>query len=158
MAANEDTNIYTNFSNVEIGTASGGGKLKVGGVQQNLGLITDISADTTLTAADSGKIYILDTPGEAIILPAVTNVGCNFKFIVGANIATTNWTVTSAEGDNMEGSMMVASTVVDVDAADVLTFVNTADNIGDWASVVSDGTYWYVDGRALTTGAITATG
>ena len=60
--------------------------------------------------------------------------------------------------NNIEGALMVASTVVDVDAADQLNFIQTAENIGDWVSVVSDGTYWYADGRALTTGGLTATG
>jgi hypothetical protein len=129
------------------------------GFQNGASSVETIAADTTLTAADSGKTFILNNAtGEAITLPAVTNTGWYAKFIVGAAFATDNWTITSAAGDDIEGALMVASTVVDVDAADVLTFVASAENIGDWVTVQSDGTYWYADGRALTTGAITATG
>jgi len=58
----------------------------------------------------------------------------------------------------MEGSMIVAGAVVDVDAADQINFVATAENIGDFVEVFSDGTYWHVFGNALTAGALTATG
>ena len=122
------------------------------------GQVEEITAGKTLTERDNGKTFILaDAAPGTITLPAVTNTGFTCKVICGFDI-TSNGVLASAEGDNMEGALMVASTVVDVDAADQLNFVNTADNIGDWVSVFSDGTYWYADGRALTTAAITATG
>ena len=43
--------------------------------------IKEISADTTLTAADSGKIIMLDAIGEAITLPSPT-AGVNFNSFV----------------------------------------------------------------------------
>jgi hypothetical protein len=58
----------------------------------------------------------------------------------------------------MEGAVMVASTVVTVDAADQINFVDTAENIGDRVDVISDGVLWYVSGVGLTSGSITATG
>lgn len=130
-----------------------------GPVAVGSGQIEVITAGKTLTMKDdNGKTFILgDAAPGTITLPAVTNAGFTCKVVVGFDL-TSNGVLASAEGDNMEGALMVASTVVAVDAADQLNFVNTADNIGDWATVFSDGTYWYVDGRALTTGAITATG
>ena len=120
--------------------------------------IQTITAGATLTADDNGSVFVLgDAVPGTITLPAVANAGFECKVYCGFAI-TTNAVVASAEGDNMEGAMMVASTVVDVNAADQVNFVATAENIGDWASFFSDGTYWYVDGRALTTGALTATG
>lgn len=157
MAANESTK-YTHFSNVEIGTASGGGGLKVAGRYENLGGIMNATGAVALTAADSGKTIILNAAaGAAITLPALT-AGLKYKFIVGASFATTSWTVTSAEGDNLQGSLIVAGLVVDVDAADVITFVNTAENIGDFVEVFCDGTSWHTFGNALTSGGLTATG
>jgi hypothetical protein len=44
---------------------------------------------------------------------------------------------------------------VDADARDVITFVATAENIGDFVEVWSDGTSWFVFGNALTAGGIT---
>ena len=123
------------------------------------GQVETITASKTLTMKDdNGKTFILGAaaPGT-ITLPAVTNAGFTCKVIVGFAL-TSDGVLASAEGDNMEGAMMVASTVVDVDAADQINFVDTAENIGDWATVFSDGTYWYVDGRGLSTGGITATG
>jgi hypothetical protein len=114
------------------------------------GQIETITAGKTLTSDDNG-------PGT-ITLPAVaSNAGFFCKVIVGFDL-TTNGVVASTDGDDMEGALMVASTVVAVDAADQINFVQSADNIGDWATFFSDGTYWYVDGRALTTGGMTATG
>jgi hypothetical protein len=122
------------------------------------GAIQEVTDAITLTKDDNGKTFVLAsaTAGD-ITLPAVTNIGFQIKVIVGFNL-TDDASLVSAEGDNMEGALMVASTVVTVDAADKLNFIDTADNIGDWVSVISDGTYWYADGRALTTAAITATG
>ena len=136
-----------------MGTTHFSGPLAVGS-----GQVEVITAGKTLTARDNGKTFILgDAAPGTITLPAVTNTGFTCKVIVGFAL-TSDGVLASAEGDNIEGSLMVASTVVDVDAADQINFVDTAENIGDWASVFSDGTYWYVDGRALTTDAITATG
>jgi hypothetical protein len=137
-----------------MGTTHFSGPLAVGS-----GKVETITAGKTLTADDNGKVFILgDAAPGTITLPAVaSNVGFECKVIVGFAI-TSNGVVASAEGDNLEGAVMVANAVVTVDAADQINFVASAENIGDWASFVSDGTYWYVDGRALTSAAITATG
>jgi hypothetical protein len=157
MAANESTK-YTHFSNIEVGSASGGGGFKVGGVQQNLNLVQTVTGALALTAADSGKTLILNAAaGANITLPALS-AGLKFKFIVGAAFATTSWTVTSTAGDDLQGSVIVAGAVVDVDAADVITFVNTAENVGDFVEVFCDGTSWHTFGNALTVGGLTATG
>jgi hypothetical protein len=58
----------------------------------------------------------------------------------------------------MEGSIIVAGAVVDVDAADQLNFVHTADNLGDYVDIWSDGSKYFVFGNALNSGGITATG
>jgi hypothetical protein len=133
-------------------------KLRVDQIMLGDGSIEAITAGKTLTAEDNGKTFILSdaAPGD-ITLPAVTLAGFKCKVICGFDI-TSSSALISAEGDNIEGALMVASTVVDVAAADQLNFINTADNIGDWVEVFSDGTYWYADGRALTTGGLTATG
>jgi hypothetical protein len=122
------------------------------------GKFETVTAGKTLTMKDdNGKTLILgDAVPGTITLPAVANIGFHCKVICGFAI-TTNAVLASAEGDNMEGAMMVASTVVDVDNVDQINFVQSADNIGDWVTVFSDGTYWYVDGRALATGGLTTT-
>lgn len=133
----------------------------VNGFYEGTGSVVSITAATTLTReAHDGKSLVLNAAaGKAITLPAVaTSAGIKFKFIIGTVFGTPNWTVTSAEGDNIEGAIMVASTVVDGNAADAVNFAFGAENLGDWASLDCDGTYWYVDGKALSTGGITLTG
>lgn len=134
-------------------------KLRVDQVMQGGGGVVAQTADRTLTAEDNGKTFVLAdaAPGNITLPPVAESAGFKIKVITGFAI-TSAAAIISAEGDNMEGAMMVASTVVTVDAADQINFVQTAENIGDWVTVESDGTYWYVDGRALTTGALTATG
>jgi len=133
------------------------------GFQNGPSSIVTIEAITALTReAHDGKTLILNAAaGKAITLPAVaTSSGIKFMFILGAVYATDDWTITSPEGDNIEGAIMVASTVVDANAADVITFDASAaaENVGDWVSLDCDGTYWYVDGRALATASITISG
>jgi hypothetical protein len=153
MAANESTK-YTHFSNVEIGTANGGGGLKVGGVQQNLGLVQEIAAATTLTAADSGKTIVLTgIVGYAITLPAPA-AGLKYKFIVQDLFATTDWVIT-ATGAIMYGSVMELSTVQAVAGATTINLELAADTIGDWVQVESDGTNWYVSGAMAQAASVT---
>lgn len=123
------------------------------------GLIESQTASQTLDAGtDNNKIFVLgDAAPGTITLPAVTNAGFRCTVLVGASL-TDDGVVASAEGDNIEGCLTVAGAVVDVDAADQINFVDTAENIGDRVDFISDGTYWHVVGWALTTGAITATG
>jgi hypothetical protein len=127
------------------------------GFQNGASSIEVITAGKTLTSADNGKTFILGdaVPGD-ITLPAVaTSAGFQIKVVCGFAI-TTSSAVISLAGD-IEGCVMVASTVVDVDGVTQMNFIESADNIGDWITLKCDGTYFYVDGRALSTGGITAT-
>jgi len=123
------------------------------------GRIETITAGKTLTyKEDNGKTFILGdaAPGTITLPPVATSAGFFCKVICGFAI-TSDGVVAATEAGTLEGAIMVASTVVTVAADDQMNFVDTAENIGDWVSFECDGTYWYVDGRALSTGAITAT-
>jgi len=116
-----------------------------------------LSADYTVTAADSGVTFLLDAVGEAITLPAVAE-GLNYKFLCTAAVATSSWTITAAT-KVISGSAQVAGAVVAAELEDVISLVHTSKaTIGDWVSVESDGTNWYVEGSAVTAGSITFTG
>lgn len=101
-----------------------------------------VYATTTLVAADSGKVYSLSGKGNTIILPAVSNSGAIFTFIIGAAFDTGNFMITSAAGDDIEGSIIVAGAVVDCDAADAINFIADGENIGDFVTIISNGTKW----------------
>jgi len=129
---------------------------------QRLKTVEVLSAAQTLTAADSGKVFILDAAaGKTITLPALA-AGLNFKFIVGAAFATDNWVIDSAEGDNINGSISdMGTTVANVPAVgeDQINFVATAESIGDFIELIADydNSQWIVSGRCAINGGITAT-
>ena len=118
---------------------------------------TDTS-DVTLTSSDSGTTYLLSATGTNIILPAVSSTGANFKFRVNGNLDTINMIVKSAEGDNIEGTLLVAGAVVDCAAEDQINFVVDGENIGDYFEIMSDGTQWLLgDSGVLTAAKLTCT-
>lgn len=111
---------------------------------------------TTLTSDDSGKTFILiSAAGQPIVLPEAESA-LKFKFIVGLAFATTNWTITSPE-TNIQGNVVVVGAHVAGADEDTITFVASAESIGDYVEVVSDGTNWYVSGSGVLSGSITLT-
>ena len=104
-----------------------------------------LSADTTLTASDTGKTLLLDAIGEAILLPAPL-AGLEYKFLVTAPVVTTSWTV-AATGALIYGSVTEAGLVQLASAETTITIVFTKAIQGDWFTLESDGTNWYVAGQ-----------
>lgn len=124
--------------------------------------VETLTGADTLTSADTGKVFILDaSAGATVTLPAL-EAGLNFKFIVGANFATTNWVIDSAEGDNINGIIAdMGATVAGVPAVgeDQINFVASAESIGDWVELVADydNSQWIVTGMCGANGGITVT-
>lgn len=115
-----------------------------------------VSADTTLTAKDSGKTIILsNATGEAITLPDVEE-GLKYKFIVGLAFDTSAWTITAAS-KVIQGTVLVNGASVLGANEDIITFAHAAENVGDWVEIVSDGTNWYVSGVGSAAASITLT-
>ena len=127
-------------------------------VYRKLDAATDqvaLSADTTLNHSHSGKTILLDATGEQITLPAVS-AGLNFRFVCSVAVTGSNWTIING-ADVMYGSAMVASTVVACSQKDIVTLVADKFLPGDFVTLESDGTNWYVYGAAVTTAGITFT-
>tara|TARA_Y100000361_G_C10924178_1_gene220480 strand:+ start:110 stop:523 length:414 start_codon:yes stop_codon:yes gene_type:complete len=106
-----------------------------------------VSASTTLTSADSGKVIMLDgSAANVVTLPALEK-GLEFKVILTATGAEP--TVVSASSSNiMIGTVLSASNdaaqaIQSDDDADTITFVNGAAK-GDYCDLLCDGTNWYV--------------
>lgn len=119
---------------------------------------TSIYSTTTLQFKDSGTTYYLSGKGTTWILPAVTNKGANYRFVVNGALDTGNVIIDSAEGDNIEGTLIVAGAVVDCAAEDQLNFVVDGENVGDYVEVRSDGTQWLIgDSGVLTAAKLTCT-
>jgi hypothetical protein len=126
--------------------------------ERQLAVVETVAVATTLTAKDSGKVFILKAAaGAQITLPAVaTSAGLRFKFIVGQLFATTDWTV-KALSTAIEGSVLVNGAHVAGVDENTISFVASAESIGDFAELVCDGTNWYVNGSGVSAGAITLT-
>lgn len=118
--------------------------------------LTPIQTATTATAFtvrpnQSGTCFILPSVGAVITLPAVAScVGCNWRFTMGANNATTAWTITPATSV-ITGSLYAGATTTDVTnvvqkaAAANCAFTTTA-LAGDTIDVVSNGVTFFVRG------------
>lgn len=105
---------------------------------------TNVFATTTLTVSDSGTTFYISASGTTITLPAVASSnGVNFRFVVAGNMDTASTTITSAAGDDVEGSILVNGAIVDCDAADVITIGVGGENLGDFVEIMSDGTHWF---------------
>lgn len=118
--------------------------------------IVTVAAATTLTKADSGKIIVLNAAaGAAITLPAASSKW-NFKFYVGAAFATTNWTIV-APANVIQGGAIVNSVYVPGVNENTISFVATAETIGDFVEVFSDGTNILSNGVGALAGSITYT-
>jgi len=116
-----------------------------------------ITGARTLTASDSGKYFTLSaSAGAEVELPAVTVAGFKARFTVGSAFATTNWTITSAT-NVIQGSADVNSTSVPGANENTISFVATAETIGDYIEIYSDGTNFYAYGIGASAGAITFT-
>jgi len=116
-------------------------------VQRDRFSSTPLTADTTLTVADSGEVIFLDAVGEAITLPAVADAAnVKFKFIVAAAVITSAWTIV-ADAAKVFGSVTEAGLVQLASAETTLTIVHTKSIEGDWITLESDGTNWYLAGQ-----------
>lgn len=119
--------------------------------------VVDVAAATTLTIADSGKVLVLKAAaGAAITLPAVTTGKWNFRIVTGLAFATTAWTVVSTT-NVIQGGAIVNSTFVPAANENTITFSASAETLGDYIELVSDGTNIFVNGVATAAGAITFT-
>ena len=127
-------------------------------IERQLAKVEAVTGAITLTAEDSGKVLILKAAaGAQITLPAVaTSSGLRFKFVVGLAFATTNWTVLAAS-NIIEGSVIVNGAHVAGVNENTISFVASAESVGDFAELVCDGTNWYVNGSGVTAGSITLT-
>ena len=121
---------------------------------------TSIYSTTTLRIVDSGTSYTLSGSGTTITLPAVASSdGVKLRFIVIGAATDGNFIINSAEGDNIEGSIIVAGAVVDCNDADALNFVVDGENLGDFFEIMSDGTNWFpLASGVLTSAKLTCTG
>jgi len=125
------------------GAATVGGALAVTGALTNLATTETLTANDTITVGQSGTIFLTAT-GTTSVLPAAT-AGATLRFVIATSTITdTNFIVDSAEGDNINGTLIVNDAPVDCFGEDQINFVNSAESATDYVELLSDGTTWYI--------------
>lgn len=120
---------------------------------------TVLTAATTLTANDSGKVFFLDLAGGfQVTLPAPA-AGLNFRFIVKTAPTTAYTIVTNASANIIRGQQHDAGGAAgDVGATDdTITFVAGQAVAGDRVDVFADSAAWYAYGFTKVATAMTFT-
>ena len=106
-----------------------------------------LTAATVLTAADSGRTYLISGTGYTVTLPA-PKAGFSVKFIVAAAFSTDCVVQTPADNrDILNGGVIVNGAIVEADAVDRVTFEDDAESIGDYIEIHSDGTSYFLSGN-----------
>ena len=116
--------------------------------------VTPISAAVTLGENASGSLFTLGlAAGVAINLPAPVK-GFKAKFVVTAAFATTAYTIVAPTAV-LYGGAIVNSVNVPCAAKATINLSATAETIGDWVKIESDGVKYFVSGVGTAAGAIT---
>ena len=106
---------------------------------------TSVATTTTLTSANFGEIIFINDSdgGTTLTLPAAT-AGAQMTFSLKTAFDTANIVIDSAEGDNISGTLIVNGAVVACSGEDQINLVNTAETVGDYVTLVSDGISWLI--------------
>ena len=124
------------------------------------GTPTDIKTATYgVTAAESGAtIFINAAAGKTMTLPAPAS-GLRYKFVLKAQPTSGNHIVaTNAAAAIVEGMVDVNNVKVLAANEKQINFVASTAIVGDWISLISDGTSWFLTGESGGgAGAITVT-
>lgn len=175
MAANESTK-YTNFSNVAIGTANGGGGLKINGTAvtataAEINAAADVgsrviaiadAATYTVLAANSGKVHTVPnlTASCTISLPTAS-AGLEYKFIYkGVAADAQNWVIdTGSDTNYYVGGLVHLDTDAGSAGDEVVPIAGDGNSnskltvvtpdVGTEVSAVCDGTNWILSGFAV---------
>jgi len=123
---------------------------------------TELTAASTLTAAQSGTILFLNSATEfATTLPAPA-AGLSYTFIVKAAPSGASYTiVTSGSANIIKGVQVTAEDAGGSGdsgtADDTITFVDGQAVAGDMVTVISDGTSWFAYATTKLVAALTFT-
>jgi hypothetical protein len=102
-----------------------------------------ITGTTTLTSSYGNYITFPASADQiTVTLPAVTATGSVYSFVVTGALTGASVTIDSAEGDNINGILMVNDTDVACDGEDQLNIVTDGEVIGDRVELLSIGSGW----------------
>ena len=112
------------------------------------------TGDLTLTADDSGKIFIVSqAAAHDITLPATSLAGFHAKFILGTAGAN-DVDIVAGTADTMSGIELGDTNTAITAASDKVTFDASNAVVGDFIEVISDGSVvWVTHGAVADAGA-----
>ena len=122
--------------------------------------VTTSTAASTLTAAQSGTTFFLNSATEFVTTLPAPAAGLNYTFIVGAAPSGASYTVVTASSANIIKGQAVNAAGVAGDtgtADDTISFVDGQAVAGDQVTVISDGTYWYAKAFCAVAAGVTFT-
>ena len=110
--------------------------------------VVTLTASKTLTAEDSGKIFLIGTDALVITLPP-TAEGLIYTFVNSGADGGAIITVSPAAADAIHGVFTLAASIVELSGTDNKDMINTkaTAGTGDHARIVADGSVgWFVIG------------
>lgn len=148
------------FNELMKGNVKVTGDVDAGGTVKSAGVVA-LTVASTLTAAQSGKLFTLGTAGGfATTLPAMAP-GLKFTFVVKVAPTTAYTIVTAGSANKIYGVVAsaedAAGSVAVAAASDTISFVANKALIGDRVEVISDGVNWYASGFCNVQDAVTLT-
>ena len=121
---------------------------------------TTSTAASTLTAAQSGTTFFLNSATEFVTTLPAPAAGLNYTFIVGAAPSGASYTVVTASSANIIKGQAVNAAGVAGDtgtADDTISFVDGQAVAGDQVTVISDGTSWFAKAFCAVAAGVTFT-
>jgi len=128
------------------------------GSRQLTEVITGVDTVTVLQCGT--EFYMDNATGFEVDLP-VAQLGCKFRYTIVTNVTSGNHTWVTNSSDNIiiggisEGDVTTNTDGPKSIVGDLITVVGTADTVGDWFELWSDGTSWFFFGRCQVVGCMT---
>lgn len=118
------------------------------------------AATDTLTGSQCGTTIFLNVAGGFATTLPVPTPGCHFTFWVKVSPTTAYTIATNASANIIIGGVNELEVDTGDDGprsavGDLISFVANVAVVGDWVSVISDGTSWYLTGQTNADGGIT---
>ena len=125
-----------------------------------------LTASRTVTANDSGKVFVLSVAGGLTVTLPSAAPGLNYKFIVGTTFTTAGLINTAATDELYVGTLMLVDPATATDMNAFSADVSNDDTIdlgsagqgwlqGGWFNIVgTSSTTWHVDGQLVGDGTL----
>ena len=115
--------------------------------------IHNLTADYTVLASDSGKIFTIDQDAAFTITLPSDQEGLNYKFIV-TDAGSNKVQITSGASNGIKGFSMDPTTGINAIDNVLIDIVSGTAVVGDYVNLVNDGTTWWCESFSSATNGI----